>query len=113
MSQQLTTVACLPFGPVKHAENRVRRPVLGVPGLFHLSAYQQLIAEQSTQLSRRIMAPLTAIHIVTERPPAIRLSVIAWMIRIKPSIPPSLLSSSSSPAVCSAGRPGQRACLAL
>jgi hypothetical protein len=69
--------------PGEIAEDPVRRPVRGVPGIGHLPARQQLIADQSAQLPSRIAASLRIVHIVAECPPAIRLPVIAWVSRVQ------------------------------
>lgn len=82
MSQQVTRVVPT-VRPGETAEDPVRRPVCGVPGLGYLPARQQLIADQCAQLPCRIAASFRVVHIVAECPPAIRLSVIAWVIRIQ------------------------------
>ena len=72
-----------PVRPGEIADDSVRRPVCGIPGLGYLPACQQLIADESAQLPRRIAASLRVVHIVAERPPAVRFPVIAWVLWVQ------------------------------
>jgi len=83
MSQQVNQVSVPPVRPGEIADDPVGRSVCGISGLGYVPACQQLIADQSAQLPRRIAASLRVVHIVAECPPAVRFPVIAWVLWVQ------------------------------